>query len=334
MSNRKTLNVNYLTVGVITAVNPSTNTSPPVDTVLTMTAGGISAWLPAQGGTGSGSGTGYTGPTGPGVAGTGYTGPTGPGGEATNTGATGALGETGPTGPGGEATNTGATGAPGDTGAPGTTGDTGPTGLGLTWRGFWSTGGGKTIIWVPNDLVSYQGSTYICIVSVDSSDPTPPPDNPTYWSLVAQEGATGYTGATGAPGQGLTWTGAWYFSGDPPIAAITIWMPYALVSYDGSTYICIAEVDSSDPRPPPDNPSYWSLFAQGGATGPAGSGSGTGSDSGTGYTGPTGPAGGGTGDVGPTGPTGAVLIYSTVFDGGNASTNYIIGPAFNCGGAQ
>jgi hypothetical protein len=28
------------------------------------------------------------------------------------------------------------------------------------------------------------------------------------------------------------------------------------------------------------------------------------------------------------------LIYSTVFDGGNASTNYIIGPAFNCGGAQ
>jgi hypothetical protein len=28
------------------------------------------------------------------------------------------------------------------------------------------------------------------------------------------------------------------------------------------------------------------------------------------------------------------LIYSTVFDGGNASTNYILGPAFNCGSAQ
>jgi len=57
-----------------------------------------------------------------------------------------------------------------------------------------------------------------------------------------------------------------------------------------------------------------------GQTGPNGGG-----------TGPTGPSGGGTG---PTGPTGSVLIYSTVFDGGNASTNYIIGPAFNCGGAQ
>jgi len=58
-----------------------------------------------------------------------------------------------------------------------------------------------------------------------------------------------------------------------------------------------------------------------------------------GPTGPTGPAGGGgggggTGYTGPTGPTGSVLIYSTIFDGGNASTNYIIGPVFNCGGAQ
>jgi len=63
-----------------------------------------------------------------------------------------------------------------------------------------------------------------------------------------------------------------------------------------------------------------------GATGPTGAPGG-----GTGATGPTGAPGGGTG---PTGPTGSVLIYSTVFDGGNASTNYIIGPAFNCGGAQ
>jgi len=69
-----------------------------------------------------------------------------------------------------------------------------------------------------------------------------------------------------------------------------------------------------------------------GPTGPAGGGGG-----GTGFTGPTGPAGGGgggTGFTGPTGPTGSVLIYATVFDGGNASTNYIIGPVFNCGGAQ
>jgi hypothetical protein len=64
-----------------------------------------------------------------------------------------------------------------------------------------------------------------------------------------------------------------------------------------------------------------------GYTGPTGIGY-TGSQ-GTGYTGPTGPQG-----TGSTGPTGSVLIYATVFDGGNASTNYIIGPVFNCGGAQ
>ena len=67
-----------------------------------------------------------------------------------------------------------------------------------------------------------------------------------------------------------------------------------------------------------------------GATGPTGT-SGTGY---TGYTGPTGaPGTGGTGYTGMTGPTGSVLIYSVVFDGGNASTNYVIGPVFNCGGA-
>jgi len=71
-----------------------------------------------------------------------------------------------------------------------------------------------------------------------------------------------------------------------------------------------------------------------GPTGPAGL-SGTATNTGatgpTGIIGPTGPAGGGTGA---TGPTGAVLIYSTIFDGGAASTNYISGAAFNCGGAQ
>jgi hypothetical protein len=70
-----------------------------------------------------------------------------------------------------------------------------------------------------------------------------------------------------------------------------------------------------------------------GATGPTGRTGSTGPTGlgGTGYTGPTGPPGGGTGS---TGPTGSIFIYSTVFDGGNASTNYIIGPVFNCGGAQ
>jgi hypothetical protein len=91
-----------------------------------------------------------------------------------------------------------------------------------------------------------------------------------------------------------------------------------------------------------------------GFTGPIGATGYTGSTGSTGYTGDTGPTGftgpigatgytGATGNTGPTGaigptgntgPTGAVFIYSTVFNGGNASTNYILGPVFNCGGAQ
>jgi hypothetical protein len=87
-----------------------------------------------------------------------------------------------------------------------------------------------------------------------------------------------------------------------------------IVSYEGSTYICVTNTDNSVPPP---GSSSWDLFTEG-------------------STGPTGESGGGTGGggTGPTGPTGSVLIYSTVFDGGNASTNYIIGPVFNCGGAQ
>lgn len=42
--------------------------------------------------------------------------------------------------------------------------------------------------------------------------------------------------------------------------------------------------------------------------------------------------GGGGGGTGPTGPTGAVSSY--IFDGGDASSSYLIGPAFDCGNAS
>jgi hypothetical protein len=51
----------------------------------------------------------------------------------------------------------------------------------------------------------------------------------------------------------------------------------------------------------------------------------------TGYTGPTGY----TGYTGYTGPTGSsVTIYGVIFDGGNASISYPIGPVFDCGRAN
>ena len=53
-------------------------------------------------------------------------------------------------------------------------------------------------------------------------------------------------------------------------------------------------------------------------------------------TGATGPTGfgetGATGEQGSTGPTGPVVSY--IFDGGNAASSYILGPAFDCGNAS
>ena len=66
-----------------------------------------------------------------------------------------------------------------------------------------------------------------------------------------------------------------------------------------------------------------------GPTGPVGPGG----DRPTGPTGPRGPQGaaGGLGPQ-PTGPTGPVVSY--IFDGGNAASSYILGPAFDCGNAS
>lgn len=62
-----------------------------------------------------------------------------------------------------------------------------------------------------------------------------------------------------------------------------------------------------------------------GNTGPAGP---------MGPEGPIGPAGinGAPGPAGPPGPPGATTSY--IFDGGSPSTNYTVGPAFNCGGVS
>jgi hypothetical protein len=54
----------------------------------------------------------------------------------------------------------------------------------------------------------------------------------------------------------------------------------------------------------------------------------------TGATGEVGPTGatGETGSTGATGPTGPVVAY--IFDGGQASSSYVLGPAFDCGNAS
>jgi hypothetical protein len=61
------------------------------------------------------------------------------------------------------------------------------------WRALWLVG----TAYVVNDLVYYAGSSYVSILAGTGQQPD---IQPTYWSLVAQKGATGSTGPTGAAG--------------------------------------------------------------------------------------------------------------------------------------
>ncbi len=110
------------------------------------------------------------------------------------TGATGAAGPAGPVGPAGATGLTGATGPAGPTGATGAAGATGPTGPGgVPFRGTWS----PTSVYLLNDAVFYNGSSYFAL---NSSLNIQPDSDPTVWSLLAQKGDQGPAGPTGATG--------------------------------------------------------------------------------------------------------------------------------------
>ncbi len=83
-------------------------------------------------------------------------------------------------------------------GATGPAGTSGTSGTSFTWEGDWDINLGYYV----NDVVQYNGSSYICIQNVPSLDP-PPPSNPTIWATMSQAGAIGATGATGS---GSTYT--------------------------------------------------------------------------------------------------------------------------------
>lgn len=216
-------------------------------------------FVPYTGDAGPTGATGPEGATGP-TGATGAEGPTGATGQQGPTGATGAEGPTGPMGATGPVGPEGATGPTGATGASGIDGATGPTGVGFTFRGAYNSGAQYYV----NHVVTYQGSSWICIQTIDGVAPA---EN-TWWTVFAQEGATGPTGLTGPTG------------------------PTGTTGAVGAT----------------------------GATGPQGDAGAVGA---TGATGPQGPSGtpgadstvpGPTGATGPVGPTGAVGSVDTLSD--------------------
>jgi hypothetical protein len=100
-------------------------------------------------------------------------------------GATGTPGTNGVNGsPGAAGTN----GSNGLNGSPGAQGIPGPQGL--TWQGTWN----NTMAYVVNDAVQFGGASYISIQAGAGHEPD---TSPTFWSLVAQAGATGTPGASG-----------------------------------------------------------------------------------------------------------------------------------------
>ena len=296
--------------------------------------------------------TGYTGVTGP----TGFTGFTGPAGTATATGATGSTGATGPTGRTGStgstgstgptgttgatgragiSTNTGATGATGDAGGTGPTGSTGPVGTDGIATNTGATG-----------YTGHTGSTG----PTGAIGSTGTPGTAVNTGATGETGPTGFTGPTGSVGAtGLTgYTGFTGFTGPTgKFGPAGVTGPSGPTGFTGWTGV-------TGPTGPTGFTGWTGNTGPTGVTGPTGTTGFTGWTGYTGWTGPTGPTGitgptgptgytgytgvpgsatttGATGPTGPTGYTGANTYY--IFDGGEPTTSFEDGPAFNCGGA-
>ena len=108
----------------------------------------------------------------------------------------------------------------------------------ISWQGVYSS----TSAYVINNIVYYNGSSYICILANTGHLPT----NATYWNLIVEQGATGINGL---------WQGN--YNGTAP------YVINDLVYYGGSTYICTV----SNTGQLPTNTGYWNIFASAGQNG-------------------------------------------------------------------
>lgn len=88
-------------------------------------------------------------------------------------------------------TSIGTNGATGPAGPTGANGTNGTNGQGFNWRGAWVS----ATAYSPYDVVSYNGSSYDCVVAT-SGTVTPDVDT-TSWKIMAQKGADGAAGGGG-----------------------------------------------------------------------------------------------------------------------------------------
>ena len=117
-------------------------------------------------------------------------------------GPAGAAGATGAQGPAGAAGSAGPQGIQGIQGFVGPSGPQGPAGAaGTNGTGFdFLNAFNASASYVIDDVVTYNGSTYLAIAA-NSGPSNPTPDtNPSAWSVMAEEGAAGAAGAVGSTG--------------------------------------------------------------------------------------------------------------------------------------
>ena len=224
-----------------------------------------------------------------------------------STGATGATGLQGPAGPIGPVGPTGATGPVGPVGATGATGPMGPAGpasngAGLVYQGAYGVG----VTYAVNDVVTYQGSSYISLVAGNRGNT--PSAGSTQWGLLAQaavgttgatgpagpagpvgptgavgpQGATGATGSAGLPG--MVYQGAYSAATNYALGDVVLWQ--------GTSYTSL--LGGNRGNTPGESPLQWGVLSPQGPTGA------------TGVQGPQGVAGpqGLPGSVGPPGEQG------------------------------
>ena len=201
-------------------------------------------------------------------------------------------------------------------------------GVGVAYQGTY----GSTANYALNDIVSYQGSSYISLVSANHGNT--PGASPAQWGVMAL-GAVGVQGPQGLPGatglQGLTGppgptgqagpagaTGAAGAAGTPGLvyqgnySSVTNYVLGDVVFWQGASYASL--IGSNHGNAPDQSPGQWGVLT---AQGPAGP---TGGQGPQGLPGAQGPPGS-VGPPGETGPQGAQGIA------GQAGAQGLTGPA-------
>ena len=167
---------------------------------------GTSGWSGESGYSGWSGDSGYSGYSGE----SGYSGFSG---ESGYSGTSGFSGDSGISGFSGDSGISGYSGWSGESGFSGFSGISGYSGIGLYWGGEWDYNSS----YITNTLVSYDYNTYISISTVPPFGYAPN-INPTYWSLYASQGQSGFSGISGYSGDsGISgysgWSGESGYSG-------------------------------------------------------------------------------------------------------------------------